>query len=78
MPRPGAGLSPEFEFRQPPDERAELLVLLGWKGWALICSTDRSQNDVVVSNSASHITTDCMSRPKHKNISDLGFFVNFF
>ena len=33
--------SPEFEFRQPPDERAEFLVLLGRKGWALICRKDR-------------------------------------
>lgn len=28
---------PEFEFGQSSDERAELLVLLGWKGWTLIC-----------------------------------------
>lgn len=32
--------SPEFEFRQPPDERAELLILLGRKGWSLICRRD--------------------------------------
>lgn len=29
--------SPELEFWQPSDERAELLVLLGGKGWTLIC-----------------------------------------
>lgn len=28
---------PELEFWQPSDERAELLVLLGGKGWTLIC-----------------------------------------
>lgn len=35
--RPGLQLdSPEFEFRQPSDEWAELLILLGGEGWALI------------------------------------------
>lgn len=29
--------SPEFEFGQSSDERAELLVLLGGEGWTLIC-----------------------------------------
>lgn len=29
--------SPELEFWQPSDERAKLLILLGGKGWTLIC-----------------------------------------
>lgn len=33
--------SPKLEFRQPPDERAELLILLCGKRWALICRRDR-------------------------------------
>lgn len=33
--------SPKFEFRQPPDERAELLILLCGKRWALICRRER-------------------------------------
>lgn len=32
--------SPELEFWQPSDERAELLVLLGGKGWTFICTRD--------------------------------------